>query len=148
MGCKRAKTGAERNGQRGQSRRRTFCGVGRLRTFASSPLRSVTTPKRGEAGCKRTKTGAERNDQRGQSPRRAFCAVGRLRTFASSPLCSVTTPCIKPCHGALSAVPGAVCENRADFSQRTPFTFNLQTGLLTISGGGGTVSLALEYVEC
>ena len=41
-GCKRAKTGAERNGQRGQSPRRTFCGVGRLRTFATSPVRSVT----------------------------------------------------------------------------------------------------------
>ena len=48
-GCKRAKTGAQRNGQRGRSPRRTFCEVVRLRTFASSPLRSVT-PRSAERG--------------------------------------------------------------------------------------------------
>ena len=91
-GCKSAKTGAERNGQRGQRPRRTFCEVGRLRAFAPSSVRSVTAEKRGEPGCKSAKTGAERNGQRGQHPRRTFCEVGRLRAFAPSSVRSVTTP--------------------------------------------------------
>lgn len=44
----------------------------------------------------------------------------------------------------LALQPG-FCETRA---RLFPFTFNLQVELLTFSGPGGTLSLALREIEC
>ena len=87
-GRKRAETGAERNDQREQRPRRAFCGVGWLRTFATSPVRSVTKEKRGEAGCEGAWT--EARASAGPRSGRSASPRGWESDRATSPVRSVT----------------------------------------------------------